>query len=1624
MAGIGCSGDKTGSPELQSKSWSTSMHVPGAAASTYHGVRIFHSLLRHLLKSKSRLGGFARSFVTWHSDRQTPDGTAPQELFPLPLPYPEVLWRKPAEEDKRMALKKGVAAVVIVLNYLHFNRPRTWDVWRRERCRLSKKQWEAVKRLEFFMEAWVEFNLVTPEIMGRTAGKVETLEGILSELETCAASLAKSGGGYFDSTSIQKKEPTVINKSSGFELSSNSMCTFKAVQADRLSFVGRPKFDPTPFLDPLSQQIFNDPLGQRVKPEQCRVKPPRLRVHCSRHEKVKLFELLDASDRLRIHLPSEVTPFFGSGLFSVTKDLSRDRLILDSRGANLLEQPPQRWIRSLASAESLTRLTLEDDFDLACSGNDLRDFYYLFRASSSRSRRNVLVGAMNPKELQHLSALKQEHLKSPVVYGSLASLAMGDCQAVELAQSCHLGLGLQHDIITADNLCTMYKPLPRESTLVGLVIDDFITISKVRKDRDPTVWSEGARLAERMQDVYEDVDLIPNKAKGFRDNTESSFWGIDLDGRRGLLRGSLKRAIPLAGIMLKLATIGYATSDLLQVVVGSLISLFLFRRRFLSLLDSLLAGCRRDNGREVFRLDGRTISDVLMLIVLLPLAVTNLRAQCPSVLGASDASNWGEAGVVAKIPPRIGQELLRHVLRKSVWSRLLGPTAAVLRSHGLLPEDEELPGEEDRYQQNALWSLLAQCLEYQLLFAKQKSGQRHINIGELRAGLKTEKILGSRKPCSRILVGMDSQVALGAIIKGRSASAAMNAELVRSIPNMLLLDTYLDTMYFNTSENRADQPTRGKEIEPPAAPLPKWWSSLSQGDTQAFDLWLFERGLDAESMSGLPPLDELCGDVSPDGILPNFLRSELQPESCPEIEHSATGGSLGLPSSTSSAQPLRRTADTGRPNIPSVDAPNQPEHHSELKDPFESEKAAYQTTVKQDSSAPSAGAKAPGKGRRRMPPRLSKEAIEALSSFPKEQFELGAGVQWPPQHAGFLDLFSGQRGVAKSLARTGNAWSLCFDLADSPAQDLSDPCLRSRIERLITLGCFLGVGGGPVCCTFSMAVRPPVRSSHFPYGLPTMTENMKVKVAAGNDMALWMFGLLDMALELHLAVWLENPNASWMFRLPAWKSFFEKWKDSLGHWTVDYCRFHMPWRKRTKFYSNTALRGHRTLCSGGHEHQLLKGYSPKFKKSWTKVAEAYPKGVAGGVAAALALYGGLVDSSGSFDPANCSRTGHLRIGEAKNPGPRVAEAYPKGVAGGVAAALALYGGLVDSSGSFDPANCSRTGHLRIGEAKNPGPRAPRTQGRNVLLESVPLVEPRTLALQSKIWEGFAEWLALSLSPGAIDSAMAQPHLLVLLAKEYGNFLYASGKSLFVYRHFLVFLQQNFVLVKPYMSDCWNLITKWEIMEPTEHRVPLPWAIYRAMLTVSIGWGWLRFAAMLILAFLGICRPGEPLVAFRSELVLPRDMLDETQQTAYLKILKPKTRRRGKGVVQHISLTDGEAIQFLDSLYKDRPKSERLFDCSASAFRRRWDAILKALSIPKSAGLTPGGIRGGGCVYAFQTGTDLPRLLWKMRIKHLQTLESYLQECSASTVVCELPASARDKIRSASALASFLLARNL
>lgn len=245
-------------------------------------------------------------------------------------------------------------------------------------------------------------------------------------------------------------------------------------------------------------------------------------------------------------------------------------------------------------------MTLNHSEVLACSGNDLKDYYHFFSATRSRARRNVLVGAMMRGEVCHLHAFKPHHAREKAVFGALNTLAMGDAQAVESAQTCHLALALQRGILHPDQLLSLNMPLPRRKTVGGILIDDFVMMSRV--DRDAAFPTEAATRADDMQETYKNVKLQPNEGKAFRDQRSVSFWGADADGVAGLIRGSMRRSLPLQVLLLDIANCGVATHDLLQIVTGSLISLFLFRRRFLALLDPLFQSYRGREPDAVFAL--------------------------------------------------------------------------------------------------------------------------------------------------------------------------------------------------------------------------------------------------------------------------------------------------------------------------------------------------------------------------------------------------------------------------------------------------------------------------------------------------------------------------------------------------------------------------------------------------------------------------------------------------------------------------------------------------------------------------------------------------------------------------------------------------------------------------------------------------------------------------------------------------------------------------------------------------------------------------------------------------------------------------------------------------------------
>ena len=78
----------------------------------------------------------------------------------------------------------------------------------------------------------------------------------------------------------------------------------------------------------------------------------------SRANKLELFRALARSGRLGILDRDEVRPGISSGLFAVVKDLSRDRLILDGRGANVYEKPLSHWTKGLASFDKVCEIYL------------------------------------------------------------------------------------------------------------------------------------------------------------------------------------------------------------------------------------------------------------------------------------------------------------------------------------------------------------------------------------------------------------------------------------------------------------------------------------------------------------------------------------------------------------------------------------------------------------------------------------------------------------------------------------------------------------------------------------------------------------------------------------------------------------------------------------------------------------------------------------------------------------------------------------------------------------------------------------------------------------------------------------------------------------------------------------------------------------------------------------------------------------------------------------------------------------------------------------------------------------------------------------------------------------------
>ena len=317
--------------------------------------------------------------------------------------------------------------------------------------------------------------------------------------------------------------------------------------------------------------------------------------------------------------------------------------------------------------------------------------------------------------------------------------------------------------------------------------------------------------------------------------TSRSAWGgAELDGRKGLIRALVARVKALCLVTYQIAGLGFATPGLLHIISGSWVSVLLFRRRLLCLLDLIVEAVRGKHDEDIVQLSPSLRLELISLVLLAPLAVSNPRADVAPWLGATDASNWGVAHVRADVPPEVAGELYRFTEQRGKWTRILPSSKRWLRGHGLLDPELEMP-DGSVYGMATPFEQSIPAVQFRYKSSAKYRRRPHINIGECGALMDAERAAARERPCSRIVAVSDSQVVVGAATKGRSASPALNGRLQQGLATFLGGDIYTVLAWVPSAMNPGDDPTRDAPVRKPSAPLPDWWDEVASGEQALLD---------------------------------------------------------------------------------------------------------------------------------------------------------------------------------------------------------------------------------------------------------------------------------------------------------------------------------------------------------------------------------------------------------------------------------------------------------------------------------------------------------------------------------------------------------------------------------------------------------------------------------------------------------------------------------------------------------------------------------------------------------------------------------------------------------------------
>ena len=241
---------------------------------------------------------------------------------------------------------------------------------------------------------------------------------------------------------------------------------------------------------------------------------------------------------------------------------------------------------------------------------------------------------------------------------------------------------------------------------------------------------------------------------------------------------------------------------------------------------------------------------------------------------------------------------------------------------------------------------------------------------------------------------------------------------------------------------------------------------------------------------------------------------------------------------------------------------------------------------------------------------------------PTDAHEVAAGGPW------FVEIFSGTAHLTDAVRKAGIPCLPPIDITICSAVptpfDVVDAARWQFLMQLILLGAIWFAHFGTPCNTYSAARKqgdggpPPLRSSEFPDGLPSLAGDLWYQAFLGNLFKERTCEACSALIVLGKHFSIENPLGSLIWDTPALINLSRLAR--AFHVDFDQCAFGAPSKKPTRLLvSHQSFQGPLSVsCPGNHRHEVLKGkvFSAQFGRVVfrTKLAQVYPSAMCSAMA--------------------------------------------------------------------------------------------------------------------------------------------------------------------------------------------------------------------------------------------------------------------------------------------------------------------------------------------------------------------------------------------------------------------------